>query len=110
MRIITSGTGGWRYVDCVSVRGGKLEALEYVRTLFGVPRDRCAAAGDSGNDILMLEGAAPRLAARLARPPLARTALLGQAGGDRRSFTLTSPPPRTAPDGTRSVGSERAKG
>lgn len=57
VRIIVSGTGDWRYVDCVSIRGGKLEALERVRTLFSVPRDRCMAAGDSGNDILMLEGA-----------------------------------------------------
>jgi hypothetical protein len=43
-------------VDCVSIRGGKLQALERVRTLFSVPRGRCVAAGDSGNDILMLEG------------------------------------------------------
>jgi hydroxymethylpyrimidine pyrophosphatase-like HAD family hydrolase len=41
-----------------AVKGGKFEALEYVRTLFGVPRERCVAAGDSGNDILMLEGLA----------------------------------------------------
>ena len=56
-RIIQSGTGDWRYVDCVAARAGKLQALERVRALFGVPRERCAAAGDSGNDILMLEGA-----------------------------------------------------
>lgn len=43
-------------MDCVSIRGGKLQALERVRTLFSVPRGRCIAAGDSGNDILMLEG------------------------------------------------------
>ncbi len=60
VRIIVSGTGDWRYMDCVSIRGGKLEALERVRTLFSVPRDRCVAAGDSGNDILMLEGAPAR--------------------------------------------------
>ena len=54
--MIVSGTGGWRYVDCVSSRAGKLQALERVRALFSVPRDRCVAAGDSGNDILMLEG------------------------------------------------------
>ena len=42
----------------LAVKGGKLEALEYVRTLFSVPRERCVAAGDSGNDILMLEGMA----------------------------------------------------
>lgn len=59
VRIITSGMGSWRYVDCVSIHGGKLEALEYVRTLFSIPRERCVAAGDSGNDILMLEGASP---------------------------------------------------
>lgn len=56
MRIIVSGTGSWRYVDCVAIKGGKLEALDYVRTLYGVPCERCVAAGDSGNDILMLAG------------------------------------------------------
>lgn len=40
----------------IAVRGGKLQALEYVRSLFGIPRNRCIAAGDSGNDILMLAG------------------------------------------------------
>ncbi len=45
-------------MDCVAARAGKLQALERVRALFGVPRERCVAAGDSGNDILMLEGAA----------------------------------------------------
>jgi len=60
VRIILSGTGDWRYMDCVSIKGGKLEALERVRTLFSVPRERCVAAGDSGNDILMLEGACRR--------------------------------------------------
>lgn len=58
MRIIVSGQGSWRYVDCVAIRAGKLEALEYVRLMYGVPLNRCVAAGDSGNDILMLEGAA----------------------------------------------------
>ena len=56
VRIIVSGVGQWRYVDCVAIRAGKLQALEYVRTLYGVPLNRCVAAGDSGNDILMLEG------------------------------------------------------
>ena len=56
VRVIVSGTGDWRYVDCVSSHGGKLQALERVRTLFSVPKERCVAAGDSGNDILMLEG------------------------------------------------------
>jgi Sucrose-6F-phosphate phosphohydrolase len=56
VRIIVSGISDWRYIDCVPVKGGKLEALEYVRLLFNIPRSRCVAAGDSGNDILMFEG------------------------------------------------------
>ena len=56
VQVIVSGTGAWRYVDCVSVHGGKLNALEHVRRLFNVPQSRTVAAGDSGNDILMLAG------------------------------------------------------
>lgn len=52
VRVIVSGMGDWRYVDCVSIKAGKQEALEYVRSMYGIPRDRCMAAGDSGNDIL----------------------------------------------------------
>ena len=67
VRIIVSGVGQWRYVDCVAIRAGKLQALEYVRTLYGVPLDRCVAAGDSGNDILMLEGPCYRAVSRQSR-------------------------------------------
>ena len=56
VQVIVSGTGSWRYVDCVSAYGGKLNALEHVRRLFDVPQSRTVAAGDSGNDILMLAG------------------------------------------------------
>ena len=56
VRIIESGTGELALRGLRGSRGGKLEALEHVRTLFGVPRERCVAAGDSGNDILMLAG------------------------------------------------------
>ena len=56
VRIIVSGVGDYRYVDCVAIRAGKQEALEYVRALFNIPLSRCMAAGDSGNDTLMLEG------------------------------------------------------
>lgn len=51
-----SGTGDWRYVDVTAARAGKLAALEYVRQLYGVHHSRCVAAGDSGNDTLMLGG------------------------------------------------------
>lgn len=70
VRIITSGTGDYRYVDCVSQQAGKLEALEYVRSLYGVPRSRCVAAGDSGNDILMLQGSNPAIVVGNAQPEL----------------------------------------
>ncbi len=56
VRIIVSGVGDYRYVDCVAIKAGKQEALEYIRTLFNIPLTHCMAAGDSGNDILMLEG------------------------------------------------------
>lgn len=55
--IITSGMGDWRYVDCVAINGGKYQALEYIRNTYRIPKERCMAAGDSGNDILMLQGA-----------------------------------------------------
>lgn len=56
MRIIVSGVGDYRYVDCVAINAGKQEALEYIRTLYNIPLTHCVAAGDSGNDTLMLEG------------------------------------------------------
>lgn len=37
-QVIVSGVGDWRYVDCVSARAGKLAALEYVRSLYGISR------------------------------------------------------------------------
>jgi len=60
-KIIVSGTGEWRYMDVVAARGGKLAALEYVSALFRIPLDRCVAAGDSGNDALMLSGSNPSI-------------------------------------------------
>lgn len=56
VRIIVSGVGDYRYVDCVATNAGKQEALEYIRTLYNIPLSHCMAAGDSGNDTLMLEG------------------------------------------------------
>ena len=56
VRVIVSGVGDYRYVDCVAIKAGKQEALEYIRALFNIQLSHCMAAGDSGNDILMLEG------------------------------------------------------
>ena len=60
-KLICSGTMDWRYLDCVSGNAGKHAALERIRTLYGIAVDRCVAAGDSGNDILMLEGPNPAI-------------------------------------------------
>lgn len=60
-QFITSGKDGWRYLDVVASRAGKQQALEYVRMLFGIARERTVSCGDSGNDILMLEGMHPAI-------------------------------------------------
>jgi sucrose-6F-phosphate phosphohydrolase len=60
-KLIISGTMEWRYLDCVSGNAGKHAALEHLRSMYGIAVDRCVAAGDSGNDILMLEGANPAI-------------------------------------------------
>lgn len=60
-KLIVSGTMEWRYLDCVSGNAGKHAALEHLRSMYGIAVDRCVAAGDSGNDILMLEGENPAI-------------------------------------------------
>lgn len=55
-QMIVSGAGDYKYLDILSVHGGKRKAMEYVRSIFGIRPERVVAAGDSGNDILMLEG------------------------------------------------------
>ncbi|KAF6261522.1 sucrose-6F-phosphate phosphohydrolase-domain-containing protein [Scenedesmus sp. NREL 46B-D3] len=71
-RIIVSGAGDWRYVDVVHRLAGKLEALEWVRAVYGVPLQRCATAGDSCNDILMLDGKMPGIVVGNAQKELVR--------------------------------------
>ena len=70
VRIIVSGVGDWRYVDCVAAGAGKLEALEHVRRKEGVSVERCVACGDSGNDVLMLAGKNPAIVVGNAQPDL----------------------------------------
>jgi hypothetical protein len=57
--VIASGAGEWRYVDVVAEKGGKLEAIEWVRTLYAIPAGRCMTAGDSFNDVEMFKGESP---------------------------------------------------
>jgi sucrose-phosphate synthase len=54
---IVSGMGEYLYVDVLSVQAGKRSAMDYVRRLYGISKERVVTAGDSGNDVLMLEGA-----------------------------------------------------
>lgn len=74
-QLITSGLGTWRYLDCVAVRAGKLNALEHVRKMYSVLPNNCMAAGDSGNDILMLGGRSPACVVGNAQPELLKWAL-----------------------------------
>lgn len=54
--VILSGQGDWRFLDIVSRKAGKLEALQYVQNSLGFDHHQTIACGDSGNDRLMLDG------------------------------------------------------
>jgi hypothetical protein len=43
-----SGAGDWRYVDVVHRLAGKLEALEWVRQVYGVPVEVSGTASQLG--------------------------------------------------------------
>jgi hydroxymethylpyrimidine pyrophosphatase-like HAD family hydrolase len=70
--MIISGSGSHRYLDCVSVKAGKEKALQYVREQYNIPEHLCVAAGDSGNDVLMLEGDHPGIVVGNAQPELVK--------------------------------------
>jgi hydroxymethylpyrimidine pyrophosphatase-like HAD family hydrolase len=70
VRIIISGAGSHRYVDCVPEAAGKERSLQYVRQQYAIPEHLCVASGDSGNDILMLEGDHPGIVVGNAQPEL----------------------------------------
>lgn len=52
VKIIVSGEGAWRYVDCVAALGGKQESLEYLRRHYMIPLERTVAAGDRRGHLL----------------------------------------------------------
>ena len=56
---VVSGMGEFLYLDVLSSQAGKRHAMDYVRRLFGISNERVVVAGDSGNDVLMLEGERP---------------------------------------------------
>jgi sucrose-6F-phosphate phosphohydrolase len=70
VRLIVSGAGSHRYVDCVPMNAGKEMALQYVREKYDVPEHLTVACGDSGNDILMLSGDHPGICVGNAQPEL----------------------------------------
>lgn len=79
-KVITSGHGGWKYVDVVSAQAGKLESLEHVRGELGFALEATVACGDSGNDILMMSGRNRALVVGNAQPDLLQWV---QSGGNR---------------------------
>jgi hypothetical protein len=54
---IVIGMGESLYLDVLSIRTGKRKAMGYVRKMFSTSKERVVAAGDSGGNVLMLEGA-----------------------------------------------------
>ncbi|GFR51603.1 hypothetical protein Agub_g14027 [Astrephomene gubernaculifera] len=77
--VITSGHGGWKYLDIVPLRAGKLQALNHVRRHFGFSSASTVACGDSGNDILMLSGENLAIVVGNAQPDLRQWAQQRQA-------------------------------
>ncbi|KAF8054588.1 SPP2 [Scenedesmus sp. PABB004] len=104
-RIITSGAGDWRYVDVVHRLAGKLEALEWVRQLYGVPVGRVATAGDSCNDILMLDGKMPAIIVGNAQEELVRWY---HEQNDRGRIVLTDKPEAAGAPRPRALGADSA--
>ena len=92
-KIISSGTGGWKYVDCVSNQAGKLESLEFVRKKLGFELERTVACGDSGNDELMLSGRNLAIVVGNAQEDLVRwaeRALLEEKEGSRKKRVIVT--------------------
>lgn len=69
-KIIISGSGGWKFIDCVSTGAGKLESLEHIRKQLGFEVCETVACGDSGNDILMMSGESRAVVVGNAEPEL----------------------------------------
>mmetsp|Transcript_33865 Transcript_33865/g.73291 ORF Transcript_33865/g.73291 Transcript_33865/m.73291 type:complete len:117 (+) Transcript_33865:3-353(+) len=55
-KLVSSGSGEWRYLDILSRGSGKKEALEFIRRALKFSHDNTVACGDSGNDLDMIQG------------------------------------------------------
>jgi sucrose-6F-phosphate phosphohydrolase len=68
--VIISYHGDLRVLDIIPINGGKRNAMEYLRRLWGFSPDSTVAAGDSANDILMLDGEHRSIAVGNSQPDL----------------------------------------
>jgi hydroxymethylpyrimidine pyrophosphatase-like HAD family hydrolase len=72
-------------VDCIAKKAGKGRAMVYLASKFGVSLEDVVAAGDSGNDLLMLgrlpEGCHPAIVMSNSHPEVSRTAAQGVCRG-----------------------------
>ena len=68
--IIVSFHGELRVLDIVPIGGGKKNAMAYVSQILGFSPEKTVAAGDSANDILMLEGSQYSIAVGNSQPDL----------------------------------------
>ncbi|KAL4445901.1 hypothetical protein ABPG77_009100 [Micractinium sp. CCAP 211/92] len=88
-RMVVSGSGAWRFVDLVPREAGKLQALEYARRKLGFAPEHTVAAGDSGNDIDMLEGQHKSIIVGNAHPELLAWADARRAAGTAGDLLVT---------------------
>ena len=92
--LVSSGEGAWRYLDVLPAAAGKRASLEHVRAAVGAPPHLTLACGDSGNDILMLEGdGSLPVCVGNAQPQLrewAEARGVALAGGDRADGVLAA--------------------
>jgi hypothetical protein len=87
-QFVSSIGGEWRYVDCIAKNAGKGRAMVYLASKFGVSLEDVVAAGDSGNDLLMLgrlpEGCHPAIVMSNSHPEVSphvlRESKLGSGG------------------------------
>jgi len=73
-----------RLLDVLPLRAGKGAAMEWVARQLGIPLDRVHAAGDSGNDLDMLEACPNAIVVANHEPALARLRGNGNAYFSKR--------------------------
>ncbi|KFM25353.1 Protein GrpE [Auxenochlorella protothecoides] len=70
LRLVASGVGDWRFLDLVPMAAGKRQAMDFAAETLGFRHEDIVAAGDSGNDVDMLEGAPAAIVVANAQPDL----------------------------------------